>query len=272
MRGMAQRAFPRLTFLLAGVALATAIITGFLLYGAAQTPEGRFAPAVHRACGEPVTLRAEDYNRWGGTRGDGIALARIDFCDPVSVIRSDDRREVWFWMSVEVTGQVFPYAGWGYPWADVDTPFPGDFREPRNPWWAPRTALRAVPNQSFYTGGDGAVCPHLDMAGRGIDLFFYREDGFQLPAGATHSGWVCLYFDNGNSVPDAFTVSVQPDRARITQWVDRPYAVRDDGLHDGPPMPTIDDAALCDYARRTHPDTIQAGGVCDAGATCETCG
>ena len=31
MRAMAQRAFPRLTFLLAGVALATAIIAGFLL-------------------------------------------------------------------------------------------------------------------------------------------------------------------------------------------------------------------------------------------------
>lgn len=272
MGGMARTLFPRLTFLLAGVALATALITGFLLYGAAQAPEARFVPAVHRECGQPVVLRAEDYNRWGGTRGDGVALARIDFCDPVFVIRSDDRREVWFWMSVEITGQVFPYAGWGYPWADVETPFPGDFREPRNPWWAPRTALRAVSNQTGYTGGDGAVCPHLDMASRGLDLFFYREKGFQLPVGATHSGWVCLYFDNGRSVPDAFTVNVQPDRARITQWVDRLYVVRDDGLHDVPPMPAIDDGALCDHARRTHPDTVQAGGACDAAGTCESCG
>jgi hypothetical protein len=261
----------RVTFLLAGVALAVALVSGFLLYGASQTPKGRFAMARHRECGQPVTLRAEDYNRWGGTRDDGIALAQIDFCDPVAVVRSDSRHEVWFWMEVEVTGQVFPFAGWGYPWDDIETPFPGDFREPRNPWWAPLSALRAVPNQTGYTGGDGYVCPHHDMVGRGLDLFFYREEGFQLPVGATHSGWVCLYFDNGNTLPDAFTVSIRPDRARIIQWVDRLFVVRDEGLHDESPMPSIDDGALCEHAHRTHSDTVQAGGACGAAGTCEAC-
>lgn len=256
-----QRA-ARFAFLLAGVALAALVITVFLWVGAAQAPEPPFQPVLHQECGQPVALRAEDYNLWGSTRHD-IELARLDFCDPVRVLRADGRLEVWFWLEVAVTGQVFPYAGWGFPWQDVATPFPADDREPRNPWWEPRSSLRAVPNELGYTGGDGVVCPLAEAQQRGLDLFFYREGGFQLPVGVTHRGWVCLYFDNGQSVPDAFTVTVRPERARITQWVDKLLVATDRGLHDVPAMPFIEAHDLCAHARQTHPATVRPGERCD---------
>lgn len=254
--------FSQINFLLAGIALAALIVQGFLWYGAAQAPEAPFLPVLHQACGEPVSLRAEDYNLWGSTRHD-IELARLDFCDPVRVRRDDGRLEVWFWLEVTVTGQVFPYAGWGYPWDDVETPFPADIREPRNPWWEPRTSVRGLSNDGEYLGGEGYTCPVNDTRYRGLDLFFAPDQGFQLPVGATHSGWVCLYFDGGSSLPDAFTVSVRPERARITQWVDKLFVVQDAGLYDVPAMPFIEAYAFCDYARRAHPDTIRPGEACD---------
>lgn len=256
---------PRLTFLLGGLALAALVANAFLWYGAAQAPDVPFLPVQHRACGQPVSLRAEDYNLWGESRrGDDIELALLDFCDPVRVLREDGKKELWFWMSVETTGQVFPYVGWGYPWSDVETPFPADDREPRNPWWAPRTGIRAYPAELGYAGGDGYACPHNEVEARGVDLFFYREEGFQLPVGARHAGWVCLYFDDGNSLPDALTVTVRPDRARITQWVDRFYVVQNAINYDEAAIPAISGHQLCDYARRTHPDSVQEA-ACPAG-------
>jgi hypothetical protein len=256
---------PRTTFLLAGITLAALIANGFLWYAAGKAPQPPLRVVQHRACGQPVMLRGEDYVRWGSTRGQGVDLALLDFCDPVRVRWSGGQQEVWFWLEATVTGQVFPYAGWGYPWQDVETPFPGDNREPRNPWWAPLASLRAVSNQIGYAGGDGLVCPFKETNGRGLNLFFYREEGFQLPVGTTHSGWVCVYFDNRNSLPNAFTVNILPDRARITQWVDKLIVVRDEGLYDEPAIPAIPYDQLCDFARRTHPDTIRPGGACDTG-------
>lgn len=262
---MTQWIVPRLSFLLAGLALAVLLAAAFLIYSAAQRPVAPLLPVHHLTCGEPVTMRAENYNWLGGTRRDNdVELARLDFCDPVHVIREDGRHEIWFWMSVEITGQVFPYASWGYPWVDVETPFPADFRERRNPWWQPRTAIRALPAETTYLGGDGVACPVHETNARGLNTFFYREEGFQLPLGTTHSGWVCLYFDNGRSVPQAFTVIVQPDRARITQWVDRFYVTDNAEVYGQPPIPTIREDALCAYARWFHPETIQPGGACDS--------
>jgi hypothetical protein len=262
---MIRKHLVQFSFLLAGIALAAIIITGFLWYGAGQEPAPPFQPAHHQTCGEPVALRTEDYNRWGSTRGDGIEVARLDFCDPVRAMREDGQQEVWFWLSVEITGQVYPYAGWGYPWQDVETPFPADDREPRNPWWAPHSSIRAVANELGYTGGDGFPCPLDQATARGLDLFFYRDSGFQLPVGTTHSGWVCIYFDNGHSLPDSLTLAIQPDRARVTQWVDKLFVVRDQELYGIPAMPVATEDALCDFARRTHPDSIQPGGGCDFG-------
>jgi hypothetical protein len=262
---MIRRYLPRFSFLLAGLALAALIANGFLWYGAAQAPHAPFLAAVHKQCGQPVALRAEDYDRWGSTRpGDDIELARLDFCDPVRLRRNDGRQEVWFWLEIEVTGQVFPYAGWGYPWQDVQTPFPADSREPRNPWWKPNSSLRGIPGGLNYTGGDGYPCPHSEAVARGVDLFFFREEGFQLPVGTHHSGWVCMYFDNGDSLPDAFIVSVQPDRARITQWVDRLYVVRNTGVSDQPAIPVVVEGAWCDFVRQARPASIHADGPCAA--------
>ncbi|MBN1681228.1 MAG: hypothetical protein JW966_13155 [Anaerolineae bacterium] len=258
-----QRVF-RLTFILAGIALASLIINVFLWYGASRPNDPPFLPVSHRRCGEPVALRAEDYNWLGGSRpGDDMEIARLDFCDPVRVKRRDGTERVWFWLEVEATGQVFPYAGWGFPWVDAVTPFPADFRESRNPWWTPRTAIRAVPNQLGYPGADGGSCPQDETLARGVDLFFYREEGFQLPVGMTHSGWVCLYFDPAYGLPDAFTVTISPDRARITQWVDRLYVIRDSPTAPGPPIPDIPERTFCDFVRETHPDSIRAGEACD---------
>jgi len=267
MAGMTRlrRLLPRTTFFLAGIALAALIANGFLWYGAGQAPLPPLKAVQHHTCGEPVMLRAEDYTRWGSTRTQGLDLALLDFCDSVRVVSSANEQEVWFWLQAKVVGQVFPYAGWGYPWQDVETPFPGDNLEPRNPWWAPLPSLHAISNQLGYPGGDGYVCPFKETNTRGLNLFFYREEGFQLPVGTTHSGWVCIYFDNWKSLPDAFTVSIQPDLARITQWVDKLFVVRDQGLYDEPAMTMIPYDSLCDFARRTHPDTIRPGGVCDTG-------
>ncbi|NDJ79384.1 MAG: hypothetical protein GYB65_24300 [Chloroflexi bacterium] len=253
----------RFSFLLAGIALAGLIIQGFLWYGAAQAPNAPFVPNIHQACGEPVALRAEDYNRWGGTRpGDDMEVARVDFCDPALLLRADGGYEVWVWMAVEVTGQVFPYAGWGFPWSDVETPFPADRREARNPWWSMRSGLTAIPNGPPYQAGDGFHCPHNEARQRGVDLFYFRDEGFQLPVGTTHSGWVCLYFDNYQTVPDAFTLSIQPDRARITQWVDKLLVVRDTGWYPPPALPAVGESDWCDYLARTQPGTLRAGEVC----------
>jgi len=261
---MARKILPRLSFLLAGTALAVLIINGFLWYAAAQAPDPPYRPVQHRTCGQPVTMLAEDYNRWGGTRGEGIELARLDFCNPALMTRDDGRLEVWFWLEVEVTGQVFPYTGWGYAWLDVETPFPADYREPRNPWWTSRTGLRVLPNELSYQGGEGYACPHPEVISRGLTLFFYNEAGFQLPVGTRHSGWVCVFFDSGNTVPDSFTVSIQPDRARIIQWVDRVFATRRTPDVDIAPIPTIREADLCEFARLSHPETIRPGEACDS--------
>jgi hypothetical protein len=261
---MIRHLFARLTFLLAGIALALLIANGFLWYGAAQSPDAPFVPVLHERCGEPVVLRAETYNRLGGTRpGDDIEIARIDFCDPVRLVREDGVEEVWFWLEVESTGQTFPLTGWGYPWSDVERPFPNDAREPRNPWWNPRNSIRAVPTTLDYLGGDGYACALPEIVDRGVDLFFAREEGFQLPVGSRHAGWVCLYFIPDFGLPEAFTVTLQPDRARITQWVDKLFVVRDSGLYDVPAMPVIQAARFCDFARRTHPASIRAGEVCE---------
>lgn len=264
MWGMTDWIVPRVSFLLAGLALAMLLAATFLFYGAAQPADAPLLPVHHTTCGEPVPLRVEGYNWLGGTRrGDDIELARLDFCDPVHVVRADGRHEIWFWMSVEATGQAYSYAIWGYPWNDVATPFPADFRERHNPWWQPRSAIRALPAETTYLGGDGVACPVHEANARGLNTFFYRDEGFQLPVGTAHSGWVCLYFDGGQSVPSAFTVVVQPDRARVTQWVDRFYVTDEQGTYDLPPIPSISEDALCAYARWFHPDTVQPGGPCE---------
>jgi hypothetical protein len=254
---------PRTTFLLAGIALAALIASGFMWYGAGHASKPPFQPSRHRVCDQPVPLRAEDYNRWGSTREEGLELAQLDFCDPVRVEWRDGRQEVWFWFEIKVTGQVFPYAGWGYPWNDVETPFPADNREPRNPWWTPRNGLHIRANQIGYTGGDGAVCPLNETLKRGLNLFFYRDEGFQLPVGTTYAGWVCVYFDGWNSLPDAFTLTVLPERARIVQWVDKLFVLGHPENYDEPELSTISEDTFCAYARATHPDSIQAGGACD---------
>lgn len=253
---------PRTTFLLAGIALAVLIASGFMWYGAGHASRPPFLPVEHRVCGQPVTLRAEDYNRWGSTRSQGLALARLDFCDPVRLVWRDGQQEVWFWLKIQVVGQVFPYAGWGFPWQDVETPFPADDREPRNPWWNPRSAVHIVANEIGYPGGDGSVCPINESEQRGLNLFFYREDGFQLPVGTTYAGWVCVYFDNWKSLPDSFTMTILPDRARIVQWVDKHFVVNNAGDTSTPEIPALSEEGLCDYARRTHPESIQSGGAC----------
>ena len=261
---MTQWIVPRISFLLVGLALAALGATAFLIYASAQGPEAPILPIQHITCGEPVSLRVEDYNWLGGTRREGsIELARLDFCDPVHVNRADGSHEIWFWMSAEVVGQAYPYANWGYPWVDVETPFPADFREPRNAWWQPRSAIRALPVATTYLGGDGVTCPVEEANTRGLNTFFYREDGFQLPVGTTHSGWVCLYFDGGASIPEAFTVTIQPDRARVTQWVDRFYVTGENQPYEQPPIPSISEDALCAYARWVHPETVQPGGPCE---------
>ena len=262
---MANWIMTRLPFLLVGVALAALGATAFLLYASAQGPQAPVLPAQHITCGEPVSLRVEDYSLLGGTRGEeDIELARLDFCDPVHVTRDDGSHEIWFWMSAEITEQMYPYASWGYPWVDVETPFPADFREPRDAWWQPRSTIRAIPAETTYLGGDGVACPVEATNARGLRTFFHREDGFQLPVGTTHSGWVCLYFDGGQSVPNAFTVTVRPDRARVTQWVDRFYVTTEDGSYSQPPIPSISGDALCAYATFFHPDTVQPDGPCES--------
>ena len=259
-----RRLMGRFSFLLAGIALSAAVGSGFMWYAAGQHGDPPYVPSHHKYCGEPVALRAEDYNLWGSTRSDsGVELALIDICDPVQVQRADGLKEVWFWMEVEVTGQVFPYAGWGYYWVDVETPFPADPREPRNPWWTPRTGLQVYPNELGYTGGRGYHCIHDQARARGLDLFFYLEDGFQLPVNTTHSGWVCVYFDGGRTLPNAFTVTVQPDRARIVQWVDKLITLGGYDVDEISIAPLVQENELCDYARFTHPETIQLDGPCN---------
>jgi hypothetical protein len=259
-----RRATFRFSFLLAGVALAVVIAELFLWYGARQAPDPVFLPAVHVSCGQPVSLRVEDYELWGGTRwGDDLELARIDFCDAVQVVANDGQREVWFWLEVEVVNQVFPYAGWGFYWVDVNTPFPADDREPRNPWWSARNALRGYPNEIGYTGGQGVLCPHQDTTAWGLDLFFYDQEGFQLPVGMKHAGWVCMYFDLGQSIPDAFTVTVRPDRARITQWVDKLFVTQNDGRYPAAPLSLIYENELCFFAQTARPESVRPGELCD---------
>ncbi|HEX3050799.1 MAG TPA: hypothetical protein VHP83_09115 [Aggregatilineaceae bacterium] len=249
----------RFSFLLAGLALAALLINGLMWYGADQPANVPYVPAHHTTCGQPVEMRAEDYDLWGSTRpGHDLPLALVDFCDPIQLTRADGQTEIWFWLSVEVVGQVFPLTGWGYPWVDMETPAAADYREPRNPWWNERASIRAIPDEIGYLGGDGYACPFEEMTQRGLDLFFYRPEGFQLPVGTRREGWVCIYFDGGRTLPSTLIVSIQPDRARITQWVDKFMVTSGDPSA----IPTLPEDQLCDFARRTHPATIQTSGVC----------
>lgn len=251
---------PRITFLFAGAALAALVINGFLWLGAAQSPPTPYHAILHRACGEPVMMRAEDYNLLGGTRDD-LDLARLDFCDPVRLVRDDGREELWFWLDVESIGQVYPYTSYGFAWNDIVTPFPADSREPRNAWWLPITSLSALGNDLGDRHGGGTACPLDEAQQRGVDLFFYREEGFQLPPGIHHSGWVCVTFET-LTLPDVFTVTIQPQRARLTQWVDKVFMVRQRAGYDEPPVPVIAQEDWCDFARRTHPASVLGDGGC----------
>lgn len=261
MGGMIQRLQHRFTFLLSGLVLAVIVANGFLMYGAAHPPTVITRAVQHERCGEPAIMRAEDYELLGSLRGD-IEVARFDFCDPVQVLRRDGTLEFWVWMSIETTAPVFSLSGWGRPWVDVETPFPADSREPANPFWRARDSIRGIPGGFDYLGGEGLPCLHGEARRWGVDLLYFEEEGFQVPVGERHTGWLCLYFDNGNSIPPLFTLTTHPYRGRITQWVDKLFETRESGF-PAERVPLIQEETFCQHVAETHVTTIQPDGHCE---------
>lgn len=269
----------KLSFLLAGVFVAALIVGVFLLAGTLEPKYEPFGPNQHTTCGQPVTMRAEGYNLLGGTRygrdaddpGDDIPLANVDLCDPFLEILPSGEERLWFWLEVEVIGQVFPYAAWGLPWEDVMRGNPADERNPIDPIWTPESVYGLAHHD--YTGSEwrgrrAEVCSDWDESG--LKQFFNSEHGFTVPVGTTQAGWVCLTFstpEHPHRMPEALSVTTSPRRARITRWVDALIWIHvapdtEEGGHE------IQAAvqgreARCRYAEARRPGSILPGGACE---------
>lgn len=270
----------RLSFVLAGLLLAALIFGGILLAGILTPKYEPFAANRHTTCGQPVTMRAEGYNLLGGTRygrdaddpGDDVPLANIDLCDPFVEVQPDGQERLWFWFSVEVIGQVFPYAAWGLPWEDLGRINPADERNPIDPIWTPESiwgVADARVGGGYWAGRQATVCDDWDRSG--LLQFFNAERGFSIPYGTTRAGWVCLTFSNEERpipLPDTLVVTSHPRRARLTRWADALVRVRQEpGINAPFALPAVHTPQeLCQHAAAVRPGSVVPGGPCQEGS------
>jgi len=270
------------SFLLAGLFLAALILGGILLIGILTPKYDPFGSNQHTTCGEPGAMRAEGYNLLGGTRygrdaddtGDDFPLALLDFCTPIIEQRPDGEERLWFWLEIEVIGQVFPYAAWGLPWEDLGRLNPADERNPVDPIWTPNAVwgiADAAHSGSTWAGRQARVCDDWDTSG--LTQFFNTANGFTIPYGTTQAGWVCLTYSDENQtrpLPAAMVITTRPIRARLTRWGDAWIRIRPDpGYEDQVVVPPTasSPAELCAEAARLQPGSTLPDGPCAVSST-----
>ncbi len=273
-------------FLFAGLALAALLLATLLWLGSLRGAYTHFQPNVHQACGQPVSLRAEGYNLLGGTRygsepgdpGDDVELALVDFCDAVVQVLAHGEERLWFWFRVQSTGQVFPYYAWGIPEEDIRNPNANEWRHPVDPLWgySAFTITRYATEDIYWDTRRGELCPLDRRDLPGINLFIDSEYGFRIPVGTTRAGWVCVRMGYGEPLPDSVLVSIRPQLARITRWVDRRFDIvlESPATVAGQPvtarryqLPVLHtNQEMCDHALQTHPESITPGGGCRGSA------
>lgn len=271
-------------FLLAGAALAVMIVAALLWLGSVRDAYSHFKANVHETCGQPVALRAEGYNLLGGTRygvdggdpGDDVTLAMVDICDPVIQVLASGEERLWFWLSVESTGQTFPYYTWGIPEEDIHDPNANEWRDPVDPLWAYTafivTAIADDPSATYWPTARGELCPPVPGETPGIALFIDSENGFRIPVGRTRSAWVCLRMGQGLPLPAELQLSIRPQLARLTRWVDRVFTIVEETpatapagevVQRGYALPVVHtNQDVCYHAQDTHPGSILPGGGC----------
>lgn len=270
---------PNTRFLLAGIALAVGVIAALLWLGAMQPAYSHFTPNTHAACGEPVALRAEGYNLLGGTRygtgpddpGDDVTLALVDLCDPVVQRLPTGEERLWFWVEVAAVDQTFPYYAWGIPEEDIHNPNANEWRDPVDPLWN-YTAFTITPyvvNDGYWATGRGELCPLEDMAQTGLALFIDSAYDFRIPPGRTRAGWVCVRMGYAEPLPDAVQISIRPQLARVTRWVDRVFIITDTSQTPTPnndhplALPLLySDYDVCEFALTSHPETVLSDRGC----------
>lgn len=176
------------------------------------------------------------YNLLGGTRygtepgdlGDDIELALVDICDPVVQVLPSGEERLWFWLEVTATGQPFEYYAWGVPDQDIYNPNANEWRDPVDPLWGYSAfeITSFATSSSYWSTERGELCPlgHDDLPG--IRLFVDSEYGFRIPVGMTRAAWVCVRMGQGQPLPESTLVSIRPQLARITRWVDRLFEIR----------------------------------------------
>jgi hypothetical protein len=271
---------PRRRFLLAGAALAAAIIAALLWLGSLRHALTHFSANIHQTCGQPVSLRAEGYNLLGGTRygtdagdpGDDVDLAHLDICDPVVQVMAHGEERLWFWLEVTATGQTFPYYAWGIPEEDIHNPNANEYRDPVDPLWDYRaiTVLRYELADGYWQTGRGELCPLDPDDLPPVNLFIDSGNAFRIPVGGTRAAWVCVRMGFGQPLPNALVINFRPLLTRLTRWVDKPFDIAEDTAPTYTPfgevrrhylLPVLHtNEEVCAYAQEAHPESIGPGG------------
>ncbi len=277
-----NRRFPGQTrFALAGMGLAGALIAALLWLGSLRPPFNHFQATPHETCEQPVSLRAEGYNLLGGTRygadpgdpGDDVELALIDICDPAIQLLPNGEERLWFWLEVQAVGQTFPYYAWGIPDEDLRDPNANEWRDPVDPLWNYRAFTVVSENSAgdYWDTGRGELCPLEPDEPPGIALFIDSVNDFRIPLGRARAAWVCVRMGFRERLPDVLQVSIRPELARLTRWVDKTFTIR--GQAAAPDSPSVIERGyqlpvlhtqteLCYHAEDTHPESILPGGGC----------
>jgi hypothetical protein len=266
-------------FLLLGVGLAAGLLTAALWLGSLRHAYSHFSSNVHETCGTSVSLRAEGYNLLGGTRygtepgdtGYDVELAQIDICDPVLQVLPNGEERLWFWLDVHSTGKTFPYYAWNVPERDIQNPNANEWRDPVDPLWGAFafTVTNYVTDEVYWSTTRGEICPPIAGEVPGVALFVDSTFNFRIPEGQRRSAWMCVRMGPGQPLPDTLMLTIRPQLARLTRWVDRIFPIKgesrdaDEVLRRGYQLPVLHtNEDICYHALDTHPDSILPDGGC----------
>jgi len=159
------------------------------------------------------------------------------------------------------------------PERDIYNPNANEWRDPVDPLWG-YSAFEIssyATSPGYWTTGRGELCPLGNDDLPGITLFVDSEYGFRIPVGRTRAAWVCVRMGQGLPLPESTLISIRPQLARITRWVDKLFEVKGERSVETPHpavtrgflLPMVHtNTEVCVHAFDTHPESIIPQGGC----------